>query len=42
MVVNDITARHTPAERWDVLVGNDEPALEYGLTEGWVIPLPSP
>lgn len=40
LVVNDITAAHISPNRWDVLVGNDEPALEYGLTQGWVIGLP--
>ena len=37
IVINDITAIHTPSERWDVLVGNEEPAMEYGLDDGWVI-----
>lgn len=42
LTVNDVTAAHIAQDRWDILVGNNEPAMIYGIDEGFVWNLRTP
>lgn len=35
LVANDVTASHVSRNRWDILVGRNEPAMVYGIDHGF-------